>query len=127
MREYFDSLNIRASSSTERRGGGGRPPGGGDAGGLRLPNPPPHLGEGGAGVEGDDVDARRHELVRQPVAELDDGLHHLPLRALEDALLFADVDERLHFLLGDFLFFLVVVEVALALEAREEAPQREED
>ena len=67
MREYFDSLKSRASSSIGR-----------------------------VGVEGQHVDARRHELARHAVAEVDDRLEQLALRRLEDSLLFADVDVGLH-------------------------------
>src|SRR5205823_13225819 len=75
-----------------------------------------------AGVEGQHIDARRHQLTRHAIAELDDGVDHLPFAGLEDALLLADVDEGLHFLFRHLLRLLVAL--VLALQALGAAAQR---
>ena len=74
-----------------------------------------------ARVERQDVDARRHQLARHAVAEIDDRLSHFPFARLEDALFLADVDVRLHLFVGDLL--RLGLELFLLLQAREHSPQ----
>ena len=60
-----------------------------------------------------DVDARHHDLVDAPVAELDDRADHLLLLGLEDALLAAALDDQAQLLGRD-----------LGLGARRRTPNR---
>jgi hypothetical protein len=78
-----------------------------------------------ARVEGEDVDARGHDLVREAVAEVDDLLQQLPLGGLDHARFLADVDVRLHFLVAHL--FLFVVGLLRALETLEQLAQRKEE
>src|SRR3954447_5964120 len=95
-----------------------------DARVFRIAEEPRQFIERMRGVERQHVDAWRHQLAGHAVAEIDDGLDHLAFRAFEDSFLFANVDVRLHFFVGDF--FVLVRFLFLPIEAVEHAAHREE-
>ena len=59
------------------------------------------LVDGDIGLDGDDVDARDHDLAHGRLREVEDGAEHLALVLLEDAFLAADLDHQAQFILRD--------------------------
>src|SRR3954453_819746 len=98
----------------------------GDARVLRFAEHAREVVERPVRVECLHVDARRHQLLRHTIAEVDDRLQQLPFRGLEDSFFLADVDVRLQLFVGDFFVVLFFRDFALALQALEELPQRRE-
>src|SRR5581483_7106097 len=97
-----------------------------NAGVLRLAEHPRDLIERLARVERLHVDARRHQLLRHAIAEVDDRLQQLPFGCLENALFLANVDVGLHFFVRDLFVIVFVGHVALLLDAVEKLAQRKE-